>query len=423
MECIEMAKYFEVITDNGHIQIDDTYKNLVSVYERPKRITVQEHTIVQNEYMTKKETCALISIDKDTILTAVKPLKLGVPFIVSQINRKVRIYPDIWKNKECEFYVYEYGAEAERPTGNFGLNIFNAEGKVIYASAWRYLNIVCCFSGTFQLKRNVSNEKCLSTSAFTPIFHKKKGHEYAVLQGNYPYFFYDYNPQGHHAGALGIMETEEEIGLMPMDLGRTGYTSINHPRWLNPDDDIWRYVNYTIVDVTEYDLASYAPKIEPKPKPPKPPRPPKPPTPNPPELKFIDNKNPIIIKGNKAKIELGEFTVLNYDKETNTYEIRTSKTPRIFSVVGAKRIKIKVGKYEKTKEIPYSENGEFVISAYSDMGGGLPQIYVNVNGDELPFLRGKGGEYFKEINSNFKDEYFKTGMICYEPMEIEILTD
>lgn len=252
-----MAKYFEVTTDNGHIQIDDTYKNLVSIYKRPKRTTVQEQIVVQNEYVTKTDTFALMNIDKDTILTAVKPLKLGVPFIVSQVNRKIKIYSDVRKGKGCEFDVYEYGAKYNgNATGDFGLNIFNVDGDLIYTSACRYLDIVCCFSGKFQLKQNVSNEKCLNTSAFTPIFHKKKGHKYASLQGIYPYFFYDYNPQGHHAGTLGIMETEQEIGLMPMDLGMTDYIDLEYPEWLSPDSDVWRYVNYTIVDVTDYDLDS-----------------------------------------------------------------------------------------------------------------------------------------------------------------------
>lgn len=402
MGCINMNKYFQVVTPKGELQIDDTYKNLELIHVA-QSVSVYRHT-----YKSKDGTYSIgrdygaQKLRKPNSIGAIASNGINVPFIVSQINNEIRVYTDgAHYGESFTAYEYAFGNEKLKATwmeegpGHVGLQVINADGRIIYSSDRPYIKVVKTLSGRFKLRGVFSppqNEHELNVRKFTPLLKKEEGHRYALLQGTYPYFFYDYDLQGHHAGVLGVMETETEIGLMPINLGMTGYKDIDCPKWMGPEDDMWRFVSYTIIDVTEYSLNSrvdYTPEVIPEPKPK--------PTPNPnpelPEDERLRNPDPQEERGCfSTRDEKAVIYADSYEKQGVIFRWKGFKRNEGDTDWEDEKIKITLMKKsgEKIKEFIFKDKptryskryrGELTIKVllFGNYRGEIPQVHVHLN--------------------------------------------
>lgn len=230
-----MTKYFQVMNDKNILQIDDTYQNLI---------------LQRTGYMK----AGSINLGENEILGAVRSVKSGVPFIVSQIDGRLVVTTE-YINKDAEFQFYTFGASANTNQSNYGLEIYDETGNILFSSNRKYMRIAYSLYDEITLTWNEEGGDTywMRDTEMKSVFQGKPGHVYALIQGQFPYFFYNFNPQGHMAGTMGIIQKGDSIGLIPLSIKRTDWTDTDCPRWLPPNVKKMKIpCNYTLIDVTGY---------------------------------------------------------------------------------------------------------------------------------------------------------------------------
>lgn len=230
-----MAKYFQVMNDKNILQIDDTYQNL----------------ILQRTGITKAGS---INLGENEILGAVRSVKSEVPFIVSQIDGRLVVTTE-YINKDAEFQFYTFGSYANNNQSNYGLEIYDEIGNILFSSNRKYMRVAYSLYDEITLTwdKEGGGTYWIRDKEVRPIFKGKPGRVYALIQGQFPYFFYDFNPQGHMAGTMGVVQKGDSIGLISLSVKRTDWKDIDGPDWIPPHKKrIKTPCNYTLIDVTGY---------------------------------------------------------------------------------------------------------------------------------------------------------------------------
>lgn len=230
-----MTKYFQVMNDKNILQIDDTYQNLI---------------LQRTGYMK----AGSINLGENEILGAVRSVKSGVPFIVSQIDRKLIISTDdAYRDETFQYYIF--GKNIDKNSESFGLEIFDENGNIVFASNQKYMRVAYSLYDEITLTwdKEGGGTYWMRDTEMKSVFQGKPGHIYALIQGQFPYFFYDFAPQGHMAGTMGVVQKGDSIGLLPIGIKRTDWKDLDCPKWLPPNiKRIKTPCNYTLIDVTGY---------------------------------------------------------------------------------------------------------------------------------------------------------------------------
>ena len=154
-------KFFETFNEKGQgIVIDDTFKNL----ELLNIIPMKECEFVKSTYDDKHGHYFLPNWDNKTVLVGIglNDITGAEPFGI-ELSREIRIYDKnsdvtnfgIYPSKRDDIVnkaiIYLFGWGGNEPTKHMaGLEIYNEDGKVIYNSEKKYLNVLGCGSDKAQ---------------------------------------------------------------------------------------------------------------------------------------------------------------------------------------------------------------------------------------------------------------------------------
>lgn len=359
MGYIDMDKYFQVLNNHNILQIDDNYKNLSLL--NTKRIDIEAHLQPNYAGHTEWRFYGEWKVDGVFPIGAVSAEETSVPFICLMVGDAVRVYTDR-EHKESRFIGYTYSFR-ETVNQHSGIAIYNRNGDVVFSSVLNYMKVVAHVSGdviTVVEGESGIHKIVWQHGKFMPLLRKQKGHKYALVQGQFPYFFYDMNPQGHSIGTMAFMETEDEVGLIPMKIGTSDWKDINIPYGNGYWDPITSPVNYIIIDApsdSNVDVPSN----------------PKPVFPN------IIDKNEIVIMAGQPQVVTIPNINLVYD-----LQIRLERPIGIPAPAIIKRVHLG---FRTTR------TGSFEVKIYGKYSDNDSVVYIDID-DKTYELARKEGYYF-----------------------------
>lgn len=255
-------KYFEVINDKNVLQIDDSYKNLV--LKRKTTATISEHN---NPISYDSAFYVDIPTENDEILIAARPVGTndrGFILTITRAGAPARItvaesdYDDPSPVGQ-QFEVYFFSPNHPLKNNNHaGLQVFDANGKTVFDSAYNYFKPVYAQFGTMHIiARDVVGFDGDNYYSWLgrPYKHLKdipNGRQYAVAQTLTPWYNWYYHPQtGGEIAVLGYRFLDNAVWLHSFPIYNSGGkdTTITAPTmWKEMDVR----VNYLIVDVTNF---------------------------------------------------------------------------------------------------------------------------------------------------------------------------
>ena len=246
-----MSTYFEVRNDKNILQIDDTYMNLVMTRKVRAKIAREPFTLPPPNYGQTEVCVARVRLRSDEVLAAAIPSRgEEVGFVVTQINREIVVYADenyAFNHQDLAFDVYVFGTNAPKTYSGQGLEIYDADGKIVFSSAYKYMNVVASRVGSIHVTQQDSTSY---RDKFDSICQIPRGRKYAVVQGVYPWCFWDFNPQGHRAGIFCAKQKDNAIGVSFMPLHMTGWQDLYTP--FDAYEEFDGACSYTVIDVTNY---------------------------------------------------------------------------------------------------------------------------------------------------------------------------
>ena len=150
-----MAKYFEAVNNDGSICVDDTYQNLelleVVELKNAKKTLISDTPYGKNWQYTY--TCSDIAL-KNGLLRGVGLSELaGKSFCMSIVGNNIYFYDPKAGNKNGaerddvmeKARLYIFGYNNRQPAQHLaGLEIYNADGGVVYSSDAQYLDVLAC---------------------------------------------------------------------------------------------------------------------------------------------------------------------------------------------------------------------------------------------------------------------------------------
>lgn len=198
-----MAKYFEAVNNNGSICVDDTYQNLelleVVELKNAKKTLVSDTPYGKNWEYTY--TCSEVA-SKNGLLRGVGLSELtGKSFCMSIVGNNIYFYDPKAGNKNWaerddvmeKARLYIFGYNNRQPAKHLaGLEIYNANGDVVYSSNAQYLDVLACGnSKTATVAFNKNDDVCileLGSDRFLQLYTVHHQGTNGIDSETHPYF-------------------------------------------------------------------------------------------------------------------------------------------------------------------------------------------------------------------------------------------
>nr|DAT36092.1 MAG TPA: hypothetical protein [Caudoviricetes sp.] len=256
-------KYFEVINNEGNLQINDTYKNLF--FSRKEKVKVEKHSNPMTGWGSAYYANAYPRSDE--VLIAAMPCGanlygrgFSVTYTGNGTNASARITVAEGRSNDPspvgeEFEVYYFSIEYQGTDKNnhAGLEVYNASGEVVFSSERKYLIPRYAQFGTMKLlESDVKASDSWLGRLYKKLIDIPQNRKYAVAQALTPWYNWSYNPQtGGEIAVLGFGYKDNAICLYSFPVYNSGGydLTITAPAgWREMDVR----VNYLIVDVTNF---------------------------------------------------------------------------------------------------------------------------------------------------------------------------
>lgn len=216
-------KFFEILNPDGAIVIDDTFKNIELLDHFP----LSDCTFHPNHLSQNHGSYSLLRTNPKSTLIGISLNGLNSVnrFGFTADNTGISFYDDHSGLENLEIlpvkrddiantaHVYLFGFGNDSPTEHgTGLEICNADGKIIYSSAKRYLNVLGCGS-----EKSETVQMTGTTIAFTlgidhvtKIYESHKAGAKGVVYDRYPRFTVNEN-------SISIGMIEAQTVYIPFD--------------------------------------------------------------------------------------------------------------------------------------------------------------------------------------------------------------
>ena len=264
-------KYFEVINNEGNLQINDTYKNLF--FSRKEKVKIEKKS---NPMASSRGSAYYANAypRSGEVLIAVMPCGsnlyergFSVTYTGNGTNASARITVAEGKSNDPspvgeEFEVYYFSTKYQGTDKNnhAGLEVYNASGEVVFSSERKYLIPRYAQFGTMKLLESdvtgfdSSTKKYYSWLGrlYKKLIDIPQNRKYAVAQALTPWYNWYYHPQtGGEIAVLGFGYKDNAICLYSFPVYNSGgydLTVTAPAGWREMDVR----VNYLIVDVTNF---------------------------------------------------------------------------------------------------------------------------------------------------------------------------
>lgn len=202
MGYILMAKYFEVINDDSSICIDDAYKNLelldiVEMKTATKKLisTTPQGSNYQYTYIANDDAT------RNGVIRGIGLKELSGKSFCVKIYGGYFYFYDPAAGSKCWVArddvvdlgkIYIFGYRDREPASTLaGLEVYNSEGKTVYSSAAKYLDIVACGNDTTTTIELDDSEICaleLGADCFCHIYENHRIGAKGIDSETHPYF-------------------------------------------------------------------------------------------------------------------------------------------------------------------------------------------------------------------------------------------
>lgn len=255
MGYIDMDKYFQVVNDNNIIQIDDTFKNYILTR---KTSVVVRPTTNQECYIGELYKGTLKLLPGEITAAVVPKTNNRCSFSVSLVDKTLSINMNVqhfWyeKLKEFEFDVYVFGDGLLKSRELAGLEVYNSQGEPVFSSKYKYMRVLKSRFGALSFKIGDHRHSSITANGkrFETLYFSNKARVLGVTPCVTPWFFWDWEPQGHFLGLIGYEYLGDTIYISTFPYVRSYVKDIDGPAM--PLDTVITYpCNYMVIDVTDY---------------------------------------------------------------------------------------------------------------------------------------------------------------------------